>query len=168
MFAGRRVQRDQRSMLLSAARSELFNRALAARVRDASWDQAMDGEVWILSGSRSVFGPEAFSETLESRRASFDIHPSGPLWGAGELRSTDACRELEQTALSADDAMALRTGLEEAGMKQERRALRLVPSDLAWEWIAEDALSLAFSLPPGSYATALLQELGDIADASRG
>jgi tRNA pseudouridine13 synthase len=146
----------------------LFNRVLAARVRDTSWDQAMDGEVWILSGSRSVFGPEPFSEVLGDRLASFDIHPSGPLWGAGELRSTDACRELEQTALSADDAMALRTGLEEAGMKQERRALRLVPSDLAWEWIAEDALSLAFSLPPGSYATALLQELGDIADATRG
>ena len=168
MFAGRRVQRDQRSMLLSAARSELFNRVLAARVRDASWDQAMDGEVWILSGSRSVFGPEPFSEVLGDRLASFDIHPSGPLWGAGELRSTDACRELEQTALSADDAMTMRSGLEEAGMKQERRALRLVPTGLAWEWIPEDALSLSFSLPPGSYATALLQELGDIADATRG
>ena len=168
MFAGRRVQRDQRSMLLSAARSELFNRVLAARVRDASWDEAMDGEVWILSGSRSVFGPEPFSEVLGNRLASFDIHPSGPLWGSGELRSTDACRELEQTALSADEAMTMRSGLEEAGMKQERRALRLVPTGLAWEWIAQDALSLAFSLPPGSYATALLQELGDIADATRG
>ncbi len=168
MFAGRRVQRDQRSMLLSAARSELFNRVLAARVRDASWDQAMDGEVWILSGSRSVFGPEPFSEILRNRLASFDIHPSGPLWGMGEPRSTGACLELEQMALSADDAMALRRGLEEAGMKQERRALRLVAADLAWQWTAEGALSLAFALPPGSYATALLQELGDIADASRG
>jgi len=168
MFAGRRVQRDQRSMLLSAARSELFNRVLAVRVRDASWDQAMDGEVWILSGSRSVFGPEPFTEVLESRLAGFDIHPSGPLWGAGEPRSTGACLELEQIVLATEDAMALRTGLEEAGMKQERRALRLIAADLTWEWTAENALSLAFSLPPGSYATALLQELGHIADASRG
>ncbi|MDQ3618292.1 MAG: tRNA pseudouridine(13) synthase TruD, partial [Pseudomonadota bacterium] len=31
MFAGRRVRREQRGLLLSAARSELFNRVLAAR-----------------------------------------------------------------------------------------------------------------------------------------
>ena len=35
MFSGRRVRREERSMLLSAARSELFNRVLAARVAAA-------------------------------------------------------------------------------------------------------------------------------------
>ncbi|MBS9727335.1 tRNA pseudouridine(13) synthase TruD, partial [Stutzerimonas stutzeri] len=32
MFGGRRMRKDQRSLLLSAARSALFNRVLAARV----------------------------------------------------------------------------------------------------------------------------------------
>ncbi len=167
MFAGRRVQRDQRSMLLSAARSELFNRVLAARVRDGSWDRGMEGEVWILAGTRSVFGPEPFDEKLEARLACFDIHPSGALWGAGELRTTGACADLEGAALQPDQGDVLCRGLEDAGLKQERRALRLVAADLAWEWGDADSLTLGFSLPPGSYATAVLQELGQAIDASR-
>ena len=167
MFAGRRVRHDQRSILLSAARSELFNRVLAARVRDASWDAGLEGEVWTLSGSRSVFGPEPSSQALTERLARFDIHPSGPLWGAGELRSTARCAEVERSALDADDALALRKGLEDAGLKQERRALRLVAEGLTWTWPEAATLSLAFSLPPGCYATAVLQELGEISDATR-
>jgi tRNA pseudouridine13 synthase len=167
MFAGRRVRRDQRSILLSAARSALFNRVLATRVEEGSWDAGVEGEVWLLSGSRSVFGPEPWSEVLAARLASFDIHPSGPLWGAGELRSRDRCAEIELAALAGDDAMALRAGLEKAELKQERRALRLVPEGLAWTWLDDGTLRLSFALPPGSYATALLQELGEIADDSK-
>lgn len=167
MFAGRRVRRDQRSILLSAARSELFNRVLAARVREASWDQGLDGEVWMLSGSRSVFGPEPWNESLAARLAGFDIHPSGPLWGAGELRSIGKCAEMELSALGGDDAIALRGGLEAAGLKQERRALRLMAEGLAWHWQEDQVLRLEFSLPPGCYATALLQELGHVTDDSR-
>lgn len=167
MFSGRRVRHDQRSILLSAARSELFNRVLSARVREGSWDAGLEGEVWALSGSRSVFGPEPWSQALAERMARFDIHPSGPLWGAGELRSAARCADTELSALADDDAFALRKGLEEAGLKQERRALRLVAEGLAWTWPEQDTLSLAFSLPPGCYATALLQELGEIFDASR-
>ncbi len=88
MFAGRRMRREQRTHLLSAARSQLFNQVLAARVRDGSWDTGQDGEVWMLDGSRSVFGPEPWNQVLAQRLADFDIHPSGPLWGRGELRTT--------------------------------------------------------------------------------
>ncbi|MFC3813923.1 tRNA pseudouridine(13) synthase TruD [Lysobacter sp. GCM10012299] len=162
MFAGRRVRREQRTLLLSAARSELFNRVLASRVQAASWDQALNGEVWLLDGSRSVFGPEPFSDELAQRLVAFDIHPSGPLWGKGELRSQDEAASLELAALSGEDATALRAGLEAEGLKQERRALRLKPTELAWDWLDGDVLQLAFSLPPGTYATVVLAELGDV------
>ena len=167
MFEGRRVRRDQRSILLSAARSELFNQVLVARVRDGSWDIGLEGEVWVLSGSRSVFGPELWNEVLASRLAAFDIHPSGPLWGAGELRSSGECAGRELSALSDAQAIALRAGLEKAELKQERRPLRLLAEGLQWEWLDSTTLKLSFALPPGSYATALLQELGQITDATR-
>jgi tRNA pseudouridine13 synthase len=167
MFGGRRVKRDQRSILLSAARSELFNRVLSARLAAGNWDTGMDGEVWMLDGSRSVFGPEPWSDALAQRLAEFDIHPSGALWGAGELRTQGACRELELQALDSDTAQRLRAGLEAAELKQERRALRLLPRDLQWQWQGEDVLRLSFSLPPGSYATGVLHELGDISEANR-
>ncbi|HEV8693455.1 MAG TPA: tRNA pseudouridine(13) synthase TruD [Lysobacter sp.] len=162
MFAGRRVRREQRSVLLSAARSELFNRVLAARVGEGSWNRGLDGEVWALDGSRSVFGPEPFTDELAQRLADFDIHPSGPLWGRGELRSRGRAAEIELTALAGDEAATLRAGLESAGLEQERRALRLRPKDLAWRWLAPDALELEFALPPGAYATVVLAELGDM------
>jgi len=165
MFAGKRVARAQRTHLLSAARSELFNRVLAARVRDRSWNRGLEGEVWVLDGSRSMFGPEPWSAALAERLDRFDIHPGGPLWGRGELRTTGAARRVEEAALAGDDAMALRAGLESAGLRQERRATRLRPETLAWEWQGDDALLLAFSLPPGTYATTVLAELGHIHDS---
>ena len=166
MFAGRRVKREERTMLLSAARSELFNRVLAARVEAGNWNAALDGEVWMLDGSRSVFGPERFTDELQARLAAFDIHPSGPLWGEGELRSDDAAREVELAALQGDTATRLRNGLERAGLKQERRALRLRPQETTWRWRDDGALELAFALPPGCYATTVLRELGDVIDVA--
>ncbi len=165
MFAGRRVHRDQRTHLLSAARSELFNRVLAVRVAEGSWNRPLAGEVWILDGSRSVFGPEPWNETLAERLARFDIHPSAPLWGEGALRSTEDALELEQRVLSDEMSLKLRSGLEKAGLRQERRATRLRPQALHWEWREDASLQLAFALPSGAYATTVLAELGEITDA---
>jgi len=166
MFGGRRVRRAQRSILLSAARSELFNRVLAARLADGSWNRGLDGEVWMLAGSRSVFGPEPWSETLAQRLAAFDIHPTGPLWGAGESRAQAASLASEEAALQADDARAMQDGLAREGLRQERRALRLRPDGLAWEWLDAATMRIAFALPPGSYATAALHELGEVGEAT--
>ena len=166
MFGGRRVRREQRSILLSAARSELFNRVLAARLADGSWNRGLDGEVWMLAGSRSVFGPEPWSEALAQRLAAFDIHPTGPLWGAGERRAQAASLACEDAALHADDARAMQDGLAREGLRQERRALRLRPDGLVWEWLDAATMRIAFALPPGSYATAVLHELGEVSEAN--
>ena len=160
MFGGRRVKREERSMLLSAARSELFNRVLAERVRSGSWDAPLDGEVWVLHGSRSVFGPEPWSEALAQRLAEFDIHPSGPLWGNGELRSAGAARAVELSAVQDAQSAQLRAGLEHAGLRQERRSTRLGVDDLSWAWSDLECMALCFTLPPGSYATCVLDEIG--------
>jgi tRNA pseudouridine13 synthase len=167
MFTGRRVRREERTLLLSAARSELFNRVLAARVLAGYWNVPVEGEVWSLDGSRSVFGPEPFSEDLARRLAAFDIHPSGPLWGKGELRTRGTAQALELAAVADDMATKLREGLEAAGLEQERRALRFRPADLAWRWLGPGVLELSFALPPGGYATTVLAELGEVSSAVR-
>ena len=164
MFQGQRVRGDRRGLLLSAARSELFNAVLAARVANATWWEGMPGEVWMLDGSRSVFGPEPSPDALTQRVAAHDIHPTGPLWGRGELRVADACRVLEESTLSPH--AELRVGLEAAGLKQERRALRAIARGLRWDWPEPTSLRLTFELPAGSYATSLLDSLGAIEDAS--
>ena len=124
------------------------------------------GEVWMLDGSQSVFGPEPIDDATRARAAGQDIHPTGPQWGLGELRSRDAVRALEEAAV--EPYADLRAGLEAAGMKQERRALRVRVHDLQWQWPADDELELRFALAPGAYATGLLTELGEVADVTRG
>lgn len=165
MFAGMRVGREQRSILLSAVRSALFNAVLDARVSAGCWDVPLAGDVFMLEGSHSVFGPESVSEILWTRCRDFDIHPTGPLWGRGVLRTSDQALAMENDALVAFEGF--KAGLEQAGLSQERRALRVRIGDLDAHWEAPDTLRLSFTLPAGCYATALLWELGDVVDSRR-
>ena len=160
MFAGARVQREQRSIFLSAARSELFNAVLARRIEAGNWNRGDDGEVWMLDGTQSVFGPEPLTPELVERAGRQDVHPTGPMWGRGELRSMGAIRALEEAALAP--FTALREGIEAAGMKQERRSLRVRVPGLEWLWLPDGALQLSFQLAPGAYATEVLAELGEV------
>jgi tRNA pseudouridine13 synthase len=157
MFAGRRVDREKRSMLLSAARSHIFNCVLAARVDRDVWDKPLEGDIWSLAGSRSWFGPEPFDDMLAARLAQGDIHPSGPLWGQGEPPTTSAAGDLEREIASAH--MDLTEGLAAARMEQERRPLRLLPQQLRWRWLDDETLELSFELPAGAYATVVAREL---------
>jgi tRNA pseudouridine13 synthase len=157
MFAGRRVDRDKRSILLSAARSHIFNSVLAARVERDAWDKPLDGEIWSLAGSRSWFGPEPFDDVLAARLAQGDIHPSGPLWGQGESPAAGEAGELERETAAAFADLA--NGLVAARMDQERRPLRLLPKDLRWRWLDDETLELSFELPAGAYATVVAREL---------
>jgi len=157
MFGGRRVDRDKRSLLLSAARSHIFNAVLAERVERAAWDRPLEGEIWSLAGSRSWFGPEPFNDELAARLARADIHPSGPLWGQGEPPSRGEAGALERGVAALNDDLA--SGLAAAHMDQERRPLRLLPQNLRWHWQADDTLELSFELPAGAYATVVVREL---------
>lgn len=161
MFAGRRVARAEREMLLSAARAYLFNLVLDQRVRDGNWNLGMPGELWALAGSRAWFGPQNPDPALLLRLADFDIAPSGPLWGAGPSPAGDACARIEDAI--ADAHADLAQGLARAGLEHARRALRLDLRGLTWQWLDAD-LELRFALPAGAYATAVLRELLDDAD----
>ncbi|MGN6521074.1 MAG: tRNA pseudouridine(13) synthase TruD [Dokdonella sp.] len=159
LFAGERMPRERRGIALSAARSELFNAVLAARVERGDWDRALDGEVWMLDGTHAIFGPEPFTDELARRLAAFDIHPTGPLWGRGELRTRGDVAVLERNATASHGGLA--DGLERAGLEQERRSLRLRAAGLAYAWEAPDRLVVEFGLGAGSFATTVLRELCD-------
>ena len=158
LVEGRRVRdRHRRGLYLSAARAWLFNQTLAARVTAGTWDTAVSGDVMILDGRRSHFRLDEADEAIAARLAAFDIHPSGPLWGAGE-------RPVEAEALAVEDAVLAGwepwcEGLAKAGLKQERRALRLRVQDLTWTSPEPDTLQLSFALTAGAYATAVLREI---------
>jgi len=159
MFQGKRIKdRHKRSLYLSAARSFLFNELLSQRVAAGDWNQAIGGDVMLLAGTNSYFVPEANDANIQQRLASFDIHPSGCLWGKGETPAQAEAAELERTLAEAHPVLC--RGLEQAGLKQERRALRLPVAELQWEVDApKQLLELRFYLPAGTYATTVLREV---------
>jgi tRNA pseudouridine13 synthase len=165
MFSGDRVKREQRSIYLSAARSEIFNAVLASRIENKSWLSALEGEVWMIDGSHSIFGPEPLNDEIKTRADKMEIHATGPMWGRGELRVQSRVLDIETTVANAQQALC--RGLEAADMRQERRALRILAQQLSWSWPKKDQLQCRFSLPPGAYATELLAELGELEDVAK-
>lgn len=156
-FQGRRTPRKQQGMLISAARSQIFNDVLAERVQQASWNAAIDGEVCCLDGSRSWFVVEEPSKEIDQRLAAFDIHPSGPLWGSNALPSSGSAAELEMRVAGQHSILA--EGLAKQRLDHDRRALRMRPKNLSWDWLEDAVLCVRFDLPAGCYATTVLREL---------
>jgi tRNA pseudouridine13 synthase len=144
--------------VLSAARSLIFNAVLGERVRQGSWSTLAPGDVANLDGRGSVFPVAELTADLPQRLAQQQVHPTGPMWGVGELMTRGAVLELEQR-IGAQLAPASRC-VSEAGLRQERRSLRLKVPDLTWHRAA-DGVVLGFWLRSGSFATAVLRELLD-------
>lgn len=149
-------QRNRRSRVLSAARSYLFNRVLAARIADGCWNRALPGDRLAFTDSRSHFLAGA-ADCHDPRLAALDLHPTGPLFGAGALETGGAPQALEQQ-LQAEEA-ALVDWLAGAGLEQMRRILRLPIAGLTWHYPATDTLQLEFVLPAGCFATVVVREL---------
>lgn len=150
--------RFQRGMYLSAARAWLFNLILAQRVVQQSWHSAMSGDVYWLEGTKRFFVPEQLDPLLHERLACGDIHPTGALWGDGNLASREDVARLE--TMVANQWPVLAQGLIAARLAQDRRPLRVMPLDLRHEYDpVQQRLSLSFALPAGAYATTLLHEV---------
>lgn len=153
----KRAPREQNTMELSAARSLIFNQILAARVSDGSWNHGLDGEVFNLEGSGSIFTSEVMDDTLYERLASGDIHPTGVLWGTDNDKVSGIAAAIEKdTVQNHPLLMQLATGLEKRDIKAQRRALRLPIEALSWKWDDEETLVLSFTLTTGSFATSVL------------
>ena len=159
LFRGelREKNRHRRGLYLSAARSWLFNQVLQQRARLGNWNVALEGDVFMLNGTHSVFTAEATDKDIIRRLAEQDIHPTGPLWGRGNTPVSGATAVLEMEVLENDSLM--REGLERFGLEQARRALRVAVPDLHAREDDDDSVEFDFSLPPGSYATVLLEQL---------
>ncbi len=152
-----RASRQQRGLWLSAVRSQLFNELLARRVERDDWRTALIGDRLQLRGSHSHFLVDSVDEGISERLRSGDLSPTGPLFGDGESLTESQVRALEdEVAADYSDWIA---GLAAAGLKQERRALRLDIEALELERIAPTEATLGFTLPAGSYATSVLREL---------
>lgn len=152
-------QRNNRSRLLSSARSYLFNKILAHRVTARNWNTLIEGDILSFTDSKSFFVAEQLAEN-DTRLTELDIHPTAPLWGDGELATTHQALAIEQTQIAEFSSLA--NWLVMVNMRQERRILRVPVEQLAWHYIEPTILQLTFTLPVGCFATAVVRELVSI------
>ena len=135
-------RRKPKGIILSAARSQLFNRVLAERVLARSWSSELAGDVLV-----------------------DEYYPTGPLWGRGRCETADEALKVEQNALEA--FMPWANALEHLGMAQERRRLMCRPERFEWCFDEGSQLELRFVLPPGEYATSVIREVCQTVEPER-
>ncbi|HEY9052910.1 MAG TPA: tRNA pseudouridine(13) synthase TruD [Gammaproteobacteria bacterium] len=157
LFQGelKRLDRHERGLYLSAARSWIFNLVLSERIRQNNWNSYLSGDVFMLDGRSACFADDHSDDLLE-RIQHMQIHPTGPLWGKGESMAKKDCLDLEMTIASSCKLFC--EGIAAAGMDQERRALRLAVKQMHWQF-NNDQLLLDFELSAGSFATMVLREI---------
>ncbi len=159
MFRGEFTPGDRllRGLLLSAVRSHLFNAVVAERMARGSWNRALPGEVYGFPDNGTLLLIENQRGDEMQRFANDKVEITAPLWGSGDLHSAGEVRELELEI--AARFPELTAGLEAAGLRQERRVMRLRPMNPGFVILEGGDLQLSFDLPRGTYATAILREL---------
>ncbi len=146
-----------RGLLISSARSHIFNLIVAQRIEQKVWDQVIDGDILQLDKSHSWFpASDATATELKHRLNTFDIHLTAALWGEDAVQSTAQCATLESKIASSLPAYT--PGFISHRVKQDRRAMRIQAHDLTHHW-QDKNLHINFMLQPGAYATSILREI---------
>lgn len=147
----------ERRLFLSAWQSLLFNRILAARL--PRFDRALEGDVLLEPRSGRTWScadPAREQAGLDEHR----VHPTAPLVGIRAPLAAGEPGEIERAVLAEEGVT--REQLEQAGglsLPGERRALRFFAKRLELTAPESDVLVLAFELPRGCFATALVAEV---------
>lgn len=160
-FAGtyKAKTKNLKSLLISTARSHIFNTIIGQRINNNTWNIPIEGDILQLNKSHSWFHTkDATQEEINKRLKEFDIHLTAAMWGEDDVQSTEQCAELEKSI--AKKFPIYQQGFEKFRLKQDRRAMRICPIDLDFLWI-DNNLKLSFKLLPGSYATGVLREILD-------
>ncbi|MET3815832.1 tRNA pseudouridine13 synthase [Pantoea sp. UYEF8] len=157
--------RNKRSLLLSSARSALFNQVTSARLQQqGSLSQVMNGDALQLTGRGSWFVAQPDElVSLQTRVDQHELRITAPLPGDGEAGPQADALAFEQQALA--DATTLLSLMTRERVDAARRAMLVVPRDLHWNWCDEATLEMTFWLPAGSFATSVVRELLTHADA---
>ncbi len=162
------IDRLQRDFLLSALQSDLFNRTLTARIDAGAFNKLLPGDMAFIHGNRAVFSvdePTAQTENAPGGRiATFEVSPSGPMWGHKMIRPTGAPLDLETQALAQlgltpeDFPVDCPAGM----ISGERRPLRIPitnPQISAGVDETGGYIKFTFDLPRSGYATTVLDQV---------
>ena len=156
--AVRGVPRPVRSLQLSALQSYLFNGLLAQRLENAEPWQLARGDVAWIHAKGACFVVDGTEVDLRQRTDEFELSPAGPLFGGRLLEAEDQTGVAEDAMLHASDLTHAAFGSRDAQLRGARRPYRVPVRDASLRR-SDTGPILSFTLPKGSYATSLVEEL---------
>lgn len=157
---GERPPRDRKlaRLLVSSLQSKLFNDWLTARMRDGLYATVVAGDILhkIPGGQFVCEAPEVD----QPRLVAGEIGITGPMFGdrmrapaAGTVAATREAQILEAAGLTPDSFANVRAIAE--GTRRDAAIAVGTPSVRG----LDDGIEVAFSLPGGAYATAVMREI---------
>lgn len=152
-----RMSRAKRMWYLNAYQSFLFNRTLGRRIDRI--DRVLVGD-WAMKLENGACFQVEEAEQEQPRADRFEISPTGILFGSRVSWAGGEPGRIEEAVLTETGTTreSLVAAGKACGIRGERRTLRVPLADLDWS-LEGSSLILAFSLPPGAYATSVLREL---------
>jgi tRNA pseudouridine13 synthase len=160
--AVRAIDERLRRLWVSALQSRLFNDVLALRVEGGTFDRLLEGDLAYKHANSACFLVKDLAAE-QPRAEAFEVSPSGPLFGYRMTLPEGEALRVEQEAFDAAGLTAQDFRSRAIGkVKGARRPLRAKPADVELAAGVDDHgahVTVAFTLPPGSFATVLLGEL---------
>lgn len=163
------IHQSMLQLWLNATQSAGFNAVLDARIRLGFFDQCVEGDLANLHPGRSIFrvngemlSDHAQAQALQDRITSFDCSPTGPMIGPEAMAAEGESLAIEEHALAAVAINAEQFISARNAPHGERRSLRMPLRDVEVEAGVDNHggyIRMAFDLPRGGYATALLAEI---------
>jgi tRNA pseudouridine13 synthase len=148
------IDKKMKGFFVSAYQSYLFNQLLAQRLPTIT--QLQQGDVAYIHGKGAAFLVE--DPSAEQPRAdTFDISPTGPLFGPKMLRAQGIPGEQEQEILQTYNLAPEDFNIEGVKVHGARRPYRLkIKNPRVW-W--DMGLMVSFELESGAYATTVMNEI---------
>ena len=160
------ISKSFRKFWVNAFQSALFNEVLQRRQKDGTWNTILEGDVvWNHEGGGRTFiaTSEDISRTVtKDRLDTFEISPTGPLWGAKMRVPKGNVLELEKYVLSTYGVDAQQFENIKKMVKGARRPLRAQVANQKTSIGTDncgDFVEVKFDLPAGSYATVVIDQL---------
>ena len=149
---------------VNALQSAIFNRVLDHRLDSDTLHTLGAGDIAYrhAGGACFVVDDSESADQLAARAAAFEISPTGPLFGSRMLASTGATARVEREAATAFGVTPELFAESSHPPSGERRPLRIQLANASLDSGTDEFggyIRVAFDLPAGAFATAVLVEL---------
>jgi tRNA pseudouridine13 synthase len=156
-----RPPRDKKlaRLLVSSLQSQLFNDWLTARMRDGLYARVIDGDVLHKVGGGMFATTEPSVD--EPRLLAGELVITGPMFGDRMRAPADGsvAAEREQATLAAANLLPGSFATVRSIAEGTRRDATIQVGEPAVRDVEPGVIEVAFSLPGGAYATAVMREL---------